>query len=122
MSDCPFCKRSAVSLGEHWQLVKDKYPVTRGHQLIVPKRHVTKLTDLTKEEREELGPAMVQAFYCVKIISSCMDGFNIGLNNGETAGQTVDHIHFHFIPRREGDVDDPEGGVRGVIPDKRTYR
>ena len=122
MSECPFCKPTGVSLGEHWQLVKDKYPVTKGHHLLVPKRHVTKLTDLTKEELAELGNCMKQAFYCVKITSSCMDGFNIGLNNGVTAGQTVDHLHFHFIPRRDEDMEDPRGGVRAIFPDKRLYR
>lgn len=121
MSDCPFCKPGGVEIGTHWKLVKDAYPVTRGHHLIVPVRHVEKLTDLTKEEREELGNVMVQSFYCIKIVSSCMEGFNIGINHGKVAGQTVKHLHFHFIPRREDDVEDPRGGVRGVIPEKRVY-
>jgi diadenosine tetraphosphate (Ap4A) HIT family hydrolase len=121
-STCPFCHpTTAVELGKHWRLIKDKYPVTRGHHLIVPNRHVEDLTDLTKEERAELGLVLVEAFYCIKIIASCMDGFNIGVNNGSVAGQTISHLHFHFIPRREGDVEDPTGGVRGVIPNKRTY-
>jgi diadenosine tetraphosphate (Ap4A) HIT family hydrolase len=122
MPDCPFCNpESSLELGKHWKLIKDNYPVTSGHHLIVPNQHVKKMTDLTKEELAELGPVLVEAFYCIRNASSCMDGFNLGINQGAAAGQTVEHLHFHFIPRRDGDVKDPRGGVRGVIPEKRLY-
>lgn len=119
--ECPFCSRDGVAINEHWSLLSDHYPVAEGHHLLVPSRHVEHLAALTPDERTALGPALMKAWCFVEMNSKCMDGFNIGLNQGAAAGQTVPHIHFHFIPRRKGDVEDPRGGVRGVIPSKRVY-
>lgn len=101
--------------------IEDKFPVTEGHSLIIPKRHVEAYFDLSQEENNAI-------FELVKIRKKqlmegdpSIDGFNVGINVGEAAGQTVFHVHVHLIPRRKGDVEDPQGGVRGVIPEKRRY-
>lgn len=122
MEPCPFCSTVGVVLAPAWQWVSDKFPVSEGHGLVVPKRHVETLFDLTEDELKQLGPAIAKAGMFAEIVSSCMHGFNVGINHGRAAGQTVPHLHIHFIPRRRGDVPDPAGGVRGVIPHKRTYQ
>jgi len=98
----------------------DSYPVSPGHALLVTRRHVATWFDATPEERLELMAAIdiVRA-----AIISCHkpDGFNVGVNIGRAAGQTVFHLHVHVIPRYEGDVEDPTGGIRGVIPAKGNY-
>lgn len=123
-ADCIFCQLAE----EHHTIENesfygqfDKYPVTEGHLLIIPKRHVETLFDLTETERVALyamiekGRAMLQETYEP-------DGFNFGVNQGTAAGQTIPHLHLHLIPRYQGDMEDPEGGVRGVIPEKQKYR
>lgn len=122
--DCLFCQ-----LEEEEHLIEngsfygcfDKYPVTKGHLLIIPRRHVESLFDLTDAERMALF-ALVEAGRDFLTETHAPDGFNFGINQGKAAGQTVPHLHLHIIPRYQGDMEDPEGGVRGVIPGKQKYR
>ena len=117
---CPFCQLEAVIDGELAYVRNDKFPVSNGHCLIIPKRHVETWFDMTKEEQKE-------AFELIDKVKAMLDekyapdGYNIGMNCGETAGQTIPHAHIHVIPRYKGDMDNPRGGVRGVIPEKQNY-
>jgi diadenosine tetraphosphate (Ap4A) HIT family hydrolase len=122
--DCPFCNpdsdRELIVESATAYAIYDKFPVNDGHALIIPKRHCEDYFDLTFKEQA----ACIFMLNKVKeiILSSCNpDGFNVGINIGKTAGQTVGHVHIHLIPRYEYDVEDPRGGVRGVIPDKQKY-
>jgi len=123
--ECPFCNPDITSrlVAEHGSVfaVPDLYPVTDGHLLILPKRHVSDWFSLTDEERRDTEKLM----FCLreKLLADdpTITGFNIGVNCGASAGQTIFHVHMHLIPRRDGDVDDPRGGVRGVIPHKQKY-
>ena len=101
--------------------IYDGYPVTELHTLIIPKRHAETYFELTKEEREACHQLLVKLKDQIQRQDSTVDGFNIGTNNGESAGQTIFHSHIHLIPRRPGDMDNPKGGVRGVIPGKQQY-
>ncbi len=98
----------------------DGYPVSPGHALIIPKRHVASYFDLTNHEREAMN-VMLQ--YVKQKVDERYhpDGYNIGINVNEAAGQSVFHVHMHLIPRYKGDVPNPKGGVRGVIPSKQKY-
>jgi diadenosine tetraphosphate (Ap4A) HIT family hydrolase len=121
--DCPFClvQKNRILLECEFAVVFcDAYPVSEGHTLVVPKRHVTSVFDLPEEERAAVWTlvAQVRAMLTAELQP---DGFNIGLNDGQAAGQTVGHAHVHIIPRRKGDVADPRGGVRWIIPDKAVY-
>jgi diadenosine tetraphosphate (Ap4A) HIT family hydrolase len=120
-SDCPFCDSSEAVLSNELSYVRlDKYPVSSGHLLIVPYRHIASYFDATVEEKRDLLDSIEQAkVFLEKQYSP--DGYNIGINCGVAAGQTVMHLHIHLIPRHKGDVDDPTGGVRGVIPSKQKY-
>lgn len=121
---CPFCCPAAGEMVLSNSLCYaryDRYPVNPGHILIIPFRHVSAFFDLTPEEQQQAWELVFNAKE--KITQERQpDGFNIGINVGEPAGQTVMHVHIHLIPRYTGDMEKPEGGVRGVIPDKRTYR
>ena len=98
----------------------DGFPVTPGHMLVVPKRHVASRFDLPDEEQSPLWRLVAQVRG--KLMSELQaDGFNVGVNDGPAAGQTVMHAHVHVIPRRTGDVADPRGGVRWVLPSKAKY-
>ena len=98
----------------------DGYPVSPGHALIIPKRHVASYFDLTHHEREAMN-VMLQ--YVRQKVDERFhpDGYNVGINDGKAAGQSIFHVHMHLIPRYNGDVPNPKGGVRGVIPDKQKY-
>jgi len=100
--------------------VFDLFPVNDGHVLVIPKRHVGDYFDLTPDETREVWEmvAEVKAFLEKEYNPR---GFNVGVNVGEAAGQTIDHVHIHVIPRYPGDMDDPTGGVRHVIPGKGNY-
>jgi diadenosine tetraphosphate (Ap4A) HIT family hydrolase len=98
----------------------DGFPVSPGHALLMPRRHVATWFDATTEEQQELVAAIDKAKTTIELEHS-PDGYNIGINSGEAAGQTVPHLHVHVIPRYEGDVNDPRGGVRWIIPDRATY-
>jgi diadenosine tetraphosphate (Ap4A) HIT family hydrolase len=123
--DCPFCNRDIRSrlVAEHGSVfaVCDLYPVTDGHLLILPKRHVSDWFSLTDEERRDAEKLMFRLREKFLAEDPTITGFNIGVNCGASAGQTIFHVHMHLIPRRDGDVDDPRGGVRGVIPHKQKY-
>lgn len=98
----------------------DDNPVNPGHMLFITKRHVETIFDTTPEEKAAIFELIDQA----KIIIDKEfkpDGYNIGVNCGHSAGQTVMHIHVHLIPRYNGDIENPRGGVRGIIPEKRSY-
>lgn len=99
---------------------KDRYPVSKGHMLVIPFRHVPDFFSLTDEEKCAI-PALVGECKWVIEENSKPAGSNIGFNAGAAAGQTVMHCHCHVIPRYSGDTDNPRGGVRGVIPHKREY-
>ncbi len=121
---CLFCECGSdkyILENKHAYVIEDKHPVTTGHSLIIPKRHVSEYFDVSREENNSL-------FELVKIrkkqlmeLDDAIEGFNVGMNVGQVAGQTIFHVHMHLIPRRKGDIDDPTGGVRGVIPEKRKY-
>ncbi len=99
----------------------DSYPVSSQHCLIIPKRHVKDYFDLSEEE--VLGCDQLIKKIKIKVENNdiTIKGFNIGINSGKEAGQSIMHCHIHLIPRREGDVQNPQGGVRGVIPSKQHY-
>lgn len=120
---CPFCRmeKSRIRLESEFAVAFcDGFPVSEGHTLVVPKRHVVSLFELPKEEQAGIWKlvAEVRAMLASQLGP---DGFNIGLNDGTAAGQTVMHAHVHVIPRRHGDVADPRGGARWIIPDKAAY-
>ncbi|MCH6199116.1 HIT domain-containing protein [Aquiflexum sp. LQ15W] len=100
--------------------IYDKFPVSKGHSLIIPKRHVDNYFDLSFREQ---SACVFMLNYVKEVVQKKYepDGFNVGINIGKSAGQTVNHVHIHLIPRYVGDVDNPEGGVRGVIPEKKKY-
>ena len=119
--ECIFCKMKDYILeNELAYAIYDKYPVGKGHMLFIPKRHVKDFFDITKEEREAIfdlideGKKLLDEKYSP-------DSYNVGINCGEHAGQTIMHVHVHLIPRYIGDMKDPTGGVRGVIPEKMKY-
>lgn len=125
MTDCIFCnilssKNNIVWENELSYAIFDKFPVNGGHMLIISKRHVETFFDLTEEEQISM----------IKLSNKCKeyldekykpDGYNLGLNCSESAGESIMHVHMHLIPRYEGDVENPLGGVRGVIPSRKEY-
>ena len=121
---CPFCKlsRRVEIICETATCVAfyDGYPVSPGHALIIPKRHVASYFDLTYHEREAMNVVLQ---YVKQRVDERFhpDGYNVGININEAAGQSVFHCHMHLIPRFKGDVPNPKGGVRGVIPSKQKY-
>jgi ATP adenylyltransferase len=103
-------------------VILDGYPVTRFHTLIIPNRHIESHFDLTKDEKSSMLAMIDKIAAKMKRKDNSITGFNIGWNDGESAGQTVPHTHCHLIPRRDGDIKDPTGGIRGAIPSKRIYK
>lgn len=123
MDICPFCTLPVGRIVEENELallIMDGYPVSPGHSLIIPKRHLGSFFDATPPERAALLALLDKAKELVEDEHK-PDGYNIGINDGAAAGQTVPHLHIHLIPRYLGDQDDPRGGVRWVIPDKANY-
>jgi diadenosine tetraphosphate (Ap4A) HIT family hydrolase len=122
--DCLFCnpdsERELIVESATAYAIYDKFPVNDGHALIIPKRHIENYFDLTFKEQ---SACMFMLNKVKKIVFDRFkpDGFNVGINVGEKAGQTVNHVHIHLIPRYNGDVEEPRGGVRGVIPNKQKY-
>jgi diadenosine tetraphosphate (Ap4A) HIT family hydrolase len=122
--ECPFCNpgsdRELIVESATAYSIYDKYPVSAGHALIIPKKHCANYFDLTFKEQ---SACMFMLNKVKEIVSEKFnpDGFNIGINVGEKAGQTVNHVHIHLIPRYNGDVEEPRGGVRGVISEKQKY-
>jgi ATP adenylyltransferase len=101
--------------------IRDGFPVSPGHTLLIPKRHTLDYFGLTQEEVIAINQLMINQKRLLESEDPTIDGFNIGMNCGETAGQSVWHCHVHLIPRRQGDVERPKGGVRHVIPYKGNY-
>jgi diadenosine tetraphosphate (Ap4A) HIT family hydrolase len=126
MKDCHFCRKEyqesdrTVVENELWFGNFDIHPVTQGHMKVIPKRHVNSIIELTDAEVIAMRDILAEAN---KLIESKYepDGYNTGINQGKAAGQTKFHLHIHYIPRYNGDVVDPTGGVRNVIPDKGNY-
>lgn len=123
ISACPFCTLPAdriVACNDLALVVRDGFPISPGHTLVIPKRHFGSFFEATDEERDAMLTLLDLAR---REIGSELapDGFNIGINDGIAAGQTVPHLHLHLIPRFEGDVADPRGGVRWVIAEKARY-
>jgi len=101
--------------------VRDGFPVTEMHSIIIPKRHIKDYFDLNKDELLACDHLIRSLKEEINNSDSSVNGFNIGMNAGESAGQTIFHCHIHLIPRRTGDVDNPRGGVRHTIPGKGDY-
>lgn len=116
---CPFCERLAGGDALAGRL-PDAYPVADGHTLVVPRRHESDLFALAPAEWDAVWQLVADVKAELEVTYS-PDGFNVGVNVGAAAGQTVAHAHVHVIPRFEGDVPDPRGGVRWVIPEKAPY-
>ena len=121
---CTFCDINSdriVRQNEMCYAVRDQYPVTRLHSLIIPKRHIDSYFELYQPEINGIQSLLQEVKADIEKTDKLVDGFNIGINNGDCAGQTIRHCHVHLIPRRIHDVTDPAGGVRGVIPDKQKW-
>ena len=122
---CPFCnlkaERKIIAESASTYAIFDMYPVSPGHTLIIPKSHKQDYFDLSLEEQSDCWGlvSMVKGLISERFNP---DGYNIGVNVGDSAGQTVLHVHIHLIPRYKNDMERPEGGVRGVIPGKRLYK
>ena len=120
---CPFCtlpQERIIDSNDLALVIRDGYPVSPGHTLIIPKRHIGSWFEITPEEQN----AMLNLLGRAKAVLGeefKPDSYNIGINDGPTAGQTVPHLHMHLIPRYKGDLEDPRGGVRWIIPGKAKY-
>ncbi len=121
MKGCPFCRQEGILFrNELAHVRRDKYPVNPGHLLVIPDRHVADFFDTTQAEKAALLDLVEEAkHYLAEEFSP--DGYNLGVNIGEAAGQTVMHVHLHLIPRFRNDSANPRGGVRGVIPERQSY-
>lgn len=122
---CKFCYNRIKDLivAEKGSVVaiEDKYPVSHGHVLIIPKNHSSDYFKMSCQEKEDADSLLCELKERILAEDRTITGFNIGMNCGESAGQTIFHCHIHLIPRRDGDTPNPRGGVRGVIPDKMGY-
>jgi diadenosine tetraphosphate (Ap4A) HIT family hydrolase len=121
---CPFCNPLAdeiVAKNDLCYARRDRYPVSKGHMLVIPFRHIPDFFSMTVEEKQAV---LALVTVCKEVIEENFSpaGYNIGFNVGTAAGQTVMHCHCHVIPRYVGDVKEPRGGVRGVVPGKRGYQ
>lgn len=101
--------------------IRDIFPVTKDHTLIIPRRHVADYFDLTPGEHEAIRELLASQRESIQKADSTVTGFNVGVNCGADAGQTIFHVHVPLIPRRKGDMENPKGGVRGVIPERQGY-
>ncbi len=120
---CRFCQVMAVPVGSNAlsYAIRDGNPVTPLHTLIIPRRHVESFFNLHGAERNAIFALLDGMKSDIQHKDATVEGFNVGVNDGEAAGQSVPHVHVHLIPRRRGDVEHPRGGVRGVIPRKASY-
>jgi diadenosine tetraphosphate (Ap4A) HIT family hydrolase len=123
MTTCPFCTLPQERIkrqNDLGQVIRDGYPISPGHTLIIPKRHIASFFQLQKHEHDALLRLIEEAKLDLDEEFK-PDAYNIGINDGPVAGQTVPHLHIHLIPRYQGDQDDPRGGVRWIIPEKAKY-
>ena len=121
--NCPFCtlpESRIVDSNAFGVTIRDAYPVSPGHTLVIPRRHVVSFFEITEAERSGLMDLLSNAKIMVQA-DLAPTGYNIGINDGASAGQTVPHLHIHLIPRYTGDLPDPRGGVRWVLPAKAKY-
>lgn len=124
-SRCIFCQcvnsdRIVATCGTVYAIL-DKYPVTPGHHLVIPKRHVADYFAMSPDEKRDAEALLAVLRQQILESDPAVQGFNVGMNCGEVAGQTVMHAHIHLIPRRAGDTVEPRGGVRGCVPGKMSY-
>jgi diadenosine tetraphosphate (Ap4A) HIT family hydrolase len=120
---CPFCTLPAeriIDSNEFGMTIRDGFPVSPGHSLVIPKRHIGSWFEITSDEQLALLDLLAIAKTSLEDEFN-PDGYNIGINDGPVAGQTVPHLHMHLIPRYKDDQDDPRGGVRWIIPEKAKY-
>jgi diadenosine tetraphosphate (Ap4A) HIT family hydrolase len=127
LSDCLFCdvqtidRKRIIAENSLAYAIRDNFPVTEGHTLLISKRHAVDYFSLVLEEVSAINLLMTEQKKLLQEFDSAINGFNIGMNCGEAAGQTVFHCHVHLIPRRKGDVENPRGGVRHLITGKGFY-
>lgn len=124
LSGCLFCEiphDRIILENELAYAIRDAFPVSSLHSLVIPKRHIETFFDLYQPERNAIFQLVDQLKGDIEKTDPLVSGFNIGMNSGQSAGQTIFHCHVHLIPRRDGDMLDPKGGVRGVIPEKQKY-
>ena len=123
---CIFCNKNnckVIQSLKYFFIIRDTtYPVTKHHTLIITNRHVGDYFNLTNDEFIELNEILKKQKKNLQKLDDKITGFNVGVNIGNDAGQSIMHCHIHLIPRRKGDVEDPRGGVRGVIPSKQKYK
>jgi len=122
---CLFCSIKVSGLTKENELAYasyDSFPVSEGHCLIIPKRHVKDYFDLTNEEVIACNELIKDVKKEIELKDSTVKGFNVGTNSGKASGQSIMHCHIHLIPRRVGDVENPQGGVRSVIASKQHYK
>lgn len=120
---CPFCSLPTsriVHFNDLALVIRDGFPVSRGHTLVIPRRHAGSFFELTAAERSSVF-ALVDVARSALEVELHPDGYNIGINDGAAAGQTVPHLHVHLIPRFTGDQADPRGGIRWIFPDRADY-
>ncbi len=123
MMDCLFCslhKKRIIDETDSSVIIRDSFPISKGHTLIIPKRHILSFFDASLEEQVDLLRALAMARKDLDLFQR-PDGYNLGVNDGVAAGQTVEHLHIHLIPRYLGDKDDPRGGIRWIFQDKANY-
>lgn len=123
MNNCPFCSfntKQYLIEGEHSYAKFDGYPVSDGHALIISKKHVSNYFDLSEVVQNDMMKLVSKVKKLLDFKYGTSD-YNVGINCGNHAGQTIDHVHIHLIPRRKGDIEDPRGGVRWVLPKKAKY-
>jgi len=121
---CIFCnikQDQIISQNDYALVIRDNFPVTPLHSLVISKRHIAEYFDMTDGEILAINNLTKETRKNILIEDSSVKGFNIGINVGESAGQTIFHCHIHIIPRREGDIEDPRGGIRHIIPGKGFY-
>jgi len=123
MTNCPFCTlppERIIKSNDLALVIRDGYPVSPGHTLVITKRHIGSWFEITQAEQQALLDLLTKAKAILETEFK-PDGYNIGINDGPTAGQTVPHLHMHLIPRYKGDQEDPRGGIRWIIPGKAKY-
>ena len=128
MKDCLFCKiqqpgfeKEIIYSNEYFVATRDSYPVTPLHTLIIPKRHFASFFEMNDDEQAAVFSILKQQRDEIMALDPSVTSFNVGTNDGVDAGQSIYHLHIHLFPRRLGDIENPRGGVRGVIPAKQKY-
>ena len=120
MFKSPFIDKEKIHENKFAFAIYDDFPISKGHSLVIPKRIVSSVFDLDDNEYNHIF-ILLREVKKILLEKYKPDGFNIGINNGTDAGQTIDHAHIHIIPRYKGDLKDPRGGVRNILPDNSGY-